>query len=241
MNVSYTKDSVILKPEEETMRIQIHYPAHTTEKTPKKEQKRLGYRFFKRAFDIVASFFGMVILSPLFLVVAVAIMLESRGAPIYTQRRVGRGGDVFKIFKFRSMVKNADEVLANFTPLQRAEFEVNFKLDNDPRITKVGAFIRKTSLDELPQLMNIFLGHLSIVGPRPIVEYETYKYSDKIDNLLSIKPGLTGYWQVNGRSDTTYEERVEMEMYYVNNSSMLLDLKIFFATFAVVFKRKGAC
>ena len=247
-NTSYISDSVVIKTDEDHLNavtapsIRIHHAGTTAEETHIiKEKKRYGYLFIKRTFDIVASFFGLVLLSPLFLAISVAILIDSRGKIVYSQRRIGKNGKVFRIYKFRSMVKNADEVLMRFTPEQRAEFEVNFKLENDPRITKVGAFLRNTSLDELPQLINIFLGHISVIGPRPIVEYETYKYSDKIDKLLSIKPGLTGYWQVNGRSDTTYEERVDMEIYYIDNCSILFDIKIFLATFAVVLKRKGAC
>jgi lipopolysaccharide/colanic/teichoic acid biosynthesis glycosyltransferase len=205
-----------------------------------KARNRYAYRFIKRAFDIVASFFGMVLLAPLFLVIIAAIKIESEGKVVYSQRRVGRNGKVFRMYKFRSMVHNADEILMNFTPEQRAEFEVNFKLENDPRITKVGGFLRRTSLDELPQLINILRGNLSVVGPRPIVEYETYKFGDYIEKLLEVKPGLTGYWQVSGRSDTTYEERVQMEMHYVDNRSTFLDLKIFFYTFISVLKRDGA-
>lgn len=138
------------------------------------------------------------------------------------------------------MVSNAEELIAHFTPEQRREYEENFKLENDPRITKIGNFLRKSSLDELPQLLNILNGTLSIVGPRPVVPAELEKYGSMQDKFLSAKPGLTGYWQANGRSETTYDERIEMELYYVDNCSFWLDLKIIFKTVAVVLTAKGA-
>jgi len=202
--------------------------------------KLCAYLFIKRAFDIIVSFFGLIILSPLFLAVIIAIRIESEGEAVYTQLRVGKGGKIFKMYKFRSMVNNADSLFAGFDSETKNEFDANFKLKNDPRITKVGDFLRKTSLDELPQLLNILIGDLSVVGPRPICEHEGVKYGGDIDGLLSVKPGLTGYWQVNGRNDTTYEERIKMQMYYVNNRSLILDAKIFFKTFLVVLKQTGA-
>jgi len=138
------------------------------------------------------------------------------------------------------MVQNAEEVLRNFTPEQKAEFEKNFKLDDDPRVTKIGAFLRKTSLDELPQLINIIKGDMSVVGPRPIVQKEVVKYGKYADKLFSVKPGLTGFWQANGRSDTTYDERVQMDMYYIDNRSTLLDIKILFKTVIAVIRKEGA-
>jgi lipopolysaccharide/colanic/teichoic acid biosynthesis glycosyltransferase len=206
-----------------------------------KTKDTCAYSIIKRGFDIIASFLGLIVLSPLLLAVAAAIRIESKGKAIYSQRRIGRNGKMFKIYKFRSMVHNADEVLARFTPEQKREFEINFKLEADPRMTKSGMFLRTTSLDELPQLFNILIGNLSVVGPRPIVERELYKYGENAEKLVTVKPGLTGYWQVNGRNDTTYEERVGMDMFYIDNRSFILDLKIFFKTFRVVLSKKGAC
>lgn len=138
------------------------------------------------------------------------------------------------------MVINAEELLNNLSPEQKEEFAKNFKLESDPRITKVGNFLRKSSLDELPQLLNILKGELSIVGPRPIVEKELKNYGIYGEKLLSVKPGLTGNWQANGRSDTTYEERVEMDMQYIDNRSIFMDIKIIFKTFSAVIKKQGA-
>jgi len=138
------------------------------------------------------------------------------------------------------MVVNAQEVFEAFTPEQKAEFEKNFKLENDPRITRIGNFLRKSSLDELPQLVNIIMGNMSVVGPRPIVKKELVKYGKDVDKLLTVKPGLTGFWQANGRSDTSYEERVKMDMYYIDHRSFFMDIKIIFQTVKSVIKGEGA-
>ena len=158
----------------------------------------------------------------------------------FTHKRVGKNGKPIGIYKFRSMVENAEALMAEFTEEQKAEFSENFKLHDDPRITKVGSFLRKTSLDELPQLLNVLKGDLSIVGPRPIIEEETKIYGKYKDMLLSVKPGLTGFWAANGRSDIPYTRRRAMEIYYVKNRSLALDIKIIFKTFASVFKGIGA-
>ena len=138
------------------------------------------------------------------------------------------------------MYSNASEIFESFTPEQKEEYYTNFKLDNDPRVTKLGGFLRKTSLDELPQLFNILKGDMTIIGPRPIVEKEVEKYGDKAEKLFSVVPGLGGYWQANGRSDTTYEERVEMDMYYIDHMCFTLDAKILFQTIFSVLKGEGA-
>jgi lipopolysaccharide/colanic/teichoic acid biosynthesis glycosyltransferase len=219
---------------------ELEKPAQILMVSKSKYKNRRAYLSVKRGFDILASFFGLIILMPVLLVTAIAIRIDSKGKAIYTQTRIGKNGKTFKIYKFRSMVHNADEILTRFTPEQKREFEINFKLENDPRMTKLGLFLRTTSLDELPQLLNIFIGDLSFVGPRPIVERELSKYGENAEKLAGVKPGLTGYWQVNGRNDTTYEERVGMDMFYINNRSLPLDIKIFFKTFKVVLSKKGA-
>ncbi len=198
------------------------------------------YEFFKRIFDVVCSFIALILLSPIFLIVSFAVKTTSEGPVIFAHNRMGKNGKNIKIYKFRSMVTNAEELIKSFTPEQKAEYEKNFKLDNDPRITKVGKFLRKTSLDELPQLINILKGDLSIVGPRPIMEVETEIFGNYKDMLLSVRPGLTGFWAANGRSDTTYTRRRAMEIYYVKNRSFLLDIKIVFKTVLSVFKGEGA-
>lgn len=198
------------------------------------------YDFVKRVFDIVCSLIGLIVLSPVFIILSILIKTTSEGPAFFAHKRVGKGGKTIKIYKFRSMVTNAEELIKQFTPEQKAEYEKNFKLENDPRVTKVGKFMRKTSLDELPQLINILKGDISVVGPRPVMDVETKIYGNYRNMLLSVKPGLTGFWAANGRSSTTYTRRRAMEIYYVKNRSVLLDLKIIFKTFISVFKRVGA-
>lgn len=198
------------------------------------------YDFVKRVFDIVWSLIGLIVLSPVFIILSILVKTTSEGPVFFAHKRVGKGGKTIKIYKFRSMVTNAEELIKQFTPEQKAEYEKNFKLENDPRVTKVGKFMRKTSLDELPQLINILKGDISVVGPRPVMDVETKIYGNYRDMLLSVKPGLTGFWAANGRSHTTYTRRRAMEIYYVKNRSVLLDLKIIFKTFISVFKREGA-
>ncbi|WP_326514849.1 sugar transferase [Clostridium intestinale] len=198
------------------------------------------YSLFKRIFDVVSSTLLLIILSPLFLILIVLVKLDSKGPVFFGHKRIGYKGETISVYKFRSMVQNAEEVLKNFTPEQKVEFEKNFKLDDDPRVTKIGAFLRKTSLDELPQLINIIKGDMSVVGPRPIVQKEVVKYGKYAEKLFSVKPGLTGFWQANGRSDTTYDERVQMDMYYIDNRSIVLDIKILFKTVIAVIRKEGA-
>lgn len=204
------------------------------------ENNKPVYEFFKRLIDIVFSFAAIVVLIPVFLILALAVKFTSKGPAIYKHKRVGKNGKDIYIFKFRSMVANADKLIDSFTPEQKEEFQKNFKLDNDPRVTKIGKFLRKTSLDELPQLFNVLKGDISIVGPRPITEEETELYGKNKELLLSVRPGLTGFWASGGRSDTSYKRRRAMEIYYVKHRSFDFDVKIFFKTFISVFKGEGA-
>ena len=198
------------------------------------------YEIVKRIFDIIVGLLGILILSPIMLIVAILVRVDSPGAVFFGHERIGKNNKRIKVYKFRSMYKNSQEIFDNFTEEQKREYYINFKLDNDPRITKIGSFLRKTSLDELPQLINIIKGDMSIVGPRPIVEKEIEKYGAYFDKFVSVTPGLTGYWQANGRSDTTYDERVQMDMYYIDNRSFIMDIKIIFKTFISVIKKEGA-
>ncbi len=202
-------------------------------------RKRI-YLFIKRFFDIVLSLVGLILLSPIFLIIAIIIKLDSKGPVFFKHKRIGKNGKQIGVYKFRSMVINAEELIAKFTPEQKKEYETNFKLDNDPRITRVGKFLRKSSLDELPQILNILLGNMSIVGPRPIVKKELEKYGKNKDKFLSMTPGLTGYWQASGRSDVDYDERIKMELYYIDNCSLWLDFKIMLKTVVAVIKKEGA-
>lgn len=212
----------------------------TAKVTSKYVANKPVYDFVKRFADIICSAIAIILLSPFFIIISITIKATSKGPVIFVHNRVGKNGKKIGIYKFRSMVMNAEELIEKFTPEQKKEFKKNFKLKNDPRITKIGKFLRKTSLDELPQLFNILKGDLSIVGPRPIIEVETKIYGKYKDMLLSVKPGLTGFWAANGRSDTSYKRRRAMEIYYVKNRSLLFDIKIIFKTVISVFKGDGA-
>lgn len=204
------------------------------------ENKRFWYRIAKRALDLCIALCAMIVLCPVMLLVALAVKLDSPGPVFYTHNRVGQNGKLLKLYKFRSMYINAKEMMENFTPEQKAEFAENFKLRHDPRITRVGKLIRRTSLDELPQLLNILKGELSVVGPRPVVEKELEKYGEFDSLFLSVTPGLTGYWAAYSRSDCSYEERIAMELHYVRNANFWWDIKIILATFRSVIHGHGA-
>ncbi len=204
------------------------------------ESKKEIYKIVKRGMDIFIASISLVLLLPLFLIITIAIKLDSKGKVIFKHKRIGKDGKEIYIYKFRTMVENAQDLIKSFTPEQKKEFKENFKLENDPRITKVGNFLRKTSLDELPQLINILKGDLALIGPRPVINDELEKYSTNKSKFLSVTPGLTGYWAANGRSNTTYEQRMTMELYYVDNISLKLDAEIFAKTVVSVLKREGA-
>lgn len=199
------------------------------------------YLFIKRAIDFIGSFLGLIVFSPIFLLVAICIKLDDGGKVFYKHKRLGLNGNDVYIYKFRSMKTDADDLEKMLTEDQLEMYKTEFKIENDPRITKVGNVLRKTSLDELPQLMNILRGELSIIGPRPIVEEELENYGENADKFLSVKPGLTGYWQAYARNDAVYAsgERQKMELYYVDNRSLWFDIKIFFKTFSSVMKKTG--
>lgn len=198
------------------------------------------YSVTKKSMDLILSFIGLILLIPVFLILAILVKLDSKGPVFYAHTRKGKNRSDIKIYKFRTMYSNSDEIFESFSDEQKEEYYKNFKLDNDPRVTKVGDFLRRTSLDEIPQLINVLKGDLSLVGPRPIVEKEICKYGQYADKLFSVIPGITGYWQSHGRSDTSYEERIEMDMYYIDNRSILLDIKIMFKTVISVIKKEGA-
>ena len=197
----------------------------------------------KHALDLVFTIVGGLVIFPLLLAIALLIMLDSPGSPIYGHRRVGAGGKHFRCWKFRTMYTNAEQLLDEClqgAPQLRAEWEQTFKLRDDPRVTRVGKFLRKTSLDELPQLWNVLMGQMSLIGPRPIVDAEIPKYDAVYDLYRGIRPGISGFWQVSGRSDTGYAERVRMDAYYVHNWSVWLDLVILARTVNCVLLRRGA-
>lgn len=200
-------------------------------------------QMLKRLFDIVATICGGLLISPILLAIAFWVYHDSPGPVIFKHRRVGRNGKEFNCYKFRSMCVNSKEVLEHLLatdPEAKAEWDKEFKLKNDPRITKSGAFLRKTSLDELPQLWNVLKGEMSLVGPRPIVQAEVPRYGKYIKEYYSVLPGITGMWQTSGRSDIDYPERVQMDSWYVHNWSVWLDMVLLWRTVAVVLSHKGA-
>jgi Undecaprenyl-phosphate galactose phosphotransferase WbaP len=197
----------------------------------------------KALIDYIGAFVGLVLLSPYFLFIAIIMKLTDPGPIFYRRRVVGVGGKEFDAFKFRTMVVNSKEVLEELLardPKAREEYNKYYKLKDDPRITKIGAFLRKTSVDELPQLVNVLRGEMSIVGPRMITMEEVEKYGKWGLNLHTVKPGITGLWQVTGRSELTYEERVRLDMNYIRNYSIWIDLQIVIQTIPAVLMSKGA-
>lgn len=202
---------------------------------------KTAYELGKRVIDVVIALLGILFLSPLFLIISVIIVYQDGHLPIYIQDRIGKNGRVFKLYKFRSMT-TADKPLEELLTAEELEcYRREYKLENDPRVTKFGKFIRKTSVDELPQLFNIIRGDLSFIGPRPVTYEETLFYGRYRDEFLSIKPGLTGYWQAYARNNADYGsgKRQEMELYYVRNRGPWLDLKVFFKTFEAVWRKTG--
>ena len=199
--------------------------------------------FLKRVLDVGLIVFFSPFILPVFLILAILVKCTSKGPIFYGHKRIGKNGKVIKCWKFRSMCIDAEERLQKIldeNPEMREQWERERKFENDPRVTKFGKILRKTSLDELPQLINILLGQMSIIGPRPVTEEELIKYGDLKDYVLSVSPGLSGMWQVSGRSDTGYEERITLDSFYIQNWSIWLDIWILIKTIWVVLKRKGA-
>lgn len=205
-----------------------------------RQHRRYGYRFIKRVFDFVASLLGLIILSPLFLIIAIAIKVEDpKGAVFYSQTRLGRGEVPFKMYKFRSMVSNSDELLEKL--LKDNEIDgAMFKMQDDPRVTKIGRFIRKYSIDELPQLLNVLQGSMSLVGPRPPLPREVEEYSDYDKQRLAVKPGCTGLWQATVRNSVGFDEMVKLDLTYISKRSVAFDVYILFKTVVIMFKPNGA-
>lgn len=203
--------------------------------------KKFFYKSVKRSFDVMTSFCGLILLAPVFLVTAIAIKLEDGGPVIHRRYCVGKKG-TYIMYKFRSMRIDADDIEKLLSKEQLEEYRKECKVKNDPRITKVGKIIRRYSIDELPQLISVLKGDMSLVGPRPIVDFETFYYGKLLDVVLSATPGMTGYWQVNGRSDVTYEsgERQKLELYYATHQSIKLDLEILLKTIKIVIIGEGA-
>ena len=202
------------------------------------------YNVIKDLFDILFSFVGIIMMLIVAIIVKISYVLSGDFNSIFfKQIRIGKNGKLFNLYKFRTMVPDADEVLFKLLKEDKElaeEYKINKKLKNDPRITKVGKIIRKLSFDELPQFINVYIGDMSIIGNRPYLPREKEDMGKFYDDIVKTRPGITGYWQVSGRSDTTFKRRLELEKYYSNNYSLWLDIKIFFKTFKVIIFGKGA-
>ena len=219
----------------------VSVPTYTAVPAPQYQEKPV-YEFFKRCFDIVAAV-GLLIVGILPIIIIALLIKANDGGPVfYKQQRVGRCGRIFGLYKFRSMRLNADALQKSLSPEQLEQYKQEFKLDDDPRVTRIGKVLRKTSLDELPQIMNILRGELSLIGPRPLLEEELEVYGSNREQLLKVRPGLTGYWQAYARNTAGYKDgkRQAMELYYVEHRGLWLDIKIFFKTIGTVLSHKGA-
>tara|TARA_B100000886_G_scaffold314451_1_gene251743 strand:+ start:190 stop:840 length:651 start_codon:yes stop_codon:yes gene_type:complete len=206
-------------------------------KDPRKKITLKVYKLIKKLFDMLFSLFFLVAFFPLFMIIALLIKLSSRGPIFFLQDRVGKNNIPFKCIKFRTMHPEAKDILQNILKKDnkiKREFEETYKIKNDPRITTIGKILRKTSLDELPQFINVLRNEMSIVGPRPIVKAEKKKYGKNLKKLLSTKPGITGLWQVSGRNNLTYKKRVSLDLNYVKNYNLLMDIRILIRTFGVI-------
>ena len=206
----------------------------------KADQGNRIYLLFKRAIDILGSGFGLIILSPVFLIVAIAIKIEDhKGSILFSQKRVGQYGKEFNMYKFRSMVINAEEIKEKLKEQNEMSGPM-FKMKNDPRITKIGKFIRRTSIDELPQLINVLKGEMTLVGPRPSLPKEVVEFEPWMMERLTVKPGLTCYWQVMGRNSIGFEDWMKLDIKYVHERCLSLDAKLIFKTFFVLFGDENA-
>lgn len=234
MNVQVSNEEILQK--------NVTSDTNKLEKT--KKMKNVMYKFVKRTIDILASIIGIILLLPITFIIWIAnILVKDNGPIFFKQERIGKDGEFFKLYKYRSMVVDADDKLSKYlveNEEAREEYKKYKKLKNDPRITKVGKFIRNTSIDEFPQFINVLKGEMSLVGPRAVIDGEIEKFGEHRNEVLSVKPGITGYWAANGRSETSYEERVELETFYVNNMSIPLDIEILTKTVISVLKKEGA-
>lgn len=212
----------------------------TTQEIADYLKKRKKYFIIKRSIDIIFSILALIILTPLLLVTTIAIKIDSKGNIIFSQLRTGKNGKPFIMYKFRSMYAGAETKRNDLISQNEMDGPV-FKITNDPRITKVGRFIRSYSIDELPQLINVIRGEMSLVGPRPLATYETEKFTEEEMMRHLVKPGLTCYWQVSGRNKVSFREWIEMDMKYIEEMSIKTDFKIILLTFKAVIMKKGAC
>lgn len=206
----------------------------------KKRVEMVKYKHIKNILDKLIAIILLIVTLPISIVIAFLIKLDSKGKVIFKHKRVGKDKKIIYVYKFRTMVENAEKLKEKFTAKQKQEFENKYKLENDPRITNIGKKIRKLSLDEIPQLINVLKGEMAIVGPRPITYEETKKYGKNKQQLLSVKPGIVGAWTANGRNNVEYSKRIELELNYTENITLKNDIKIILKTLIAVIQREGA-
>lgn len=227
---------------EEILKEDVTSVTNSVEKTRKMEY--IAYKIIKRTLDILVSIIGIILLMPITTAIWIAnIVVKDKGTVFFKQERIGKDGEFFKLYKYRSMVVEADDKLSKYLAENeeaREEYKKYKKLKKDPRITKVGKFIRKTSIDEFPQFINVLKGQMSLVGPRPYLPREINDMGESFNEIIKVKPGLTGLWQVNGRSETTFEDRLRIDKEYVEKKGLKLDTKIFIWTIGKVFVKEGA-
>lgn len=227
---------------EEILKEDVTSVTNSVEKTRKMEY--IAYKIIKRTLDILVSIIGIILLMPITIAIWIAnIIVKDKGSIFFKQERIGKDGEFFKLYKYRSMVVEADDKLSKYLAENeeaREEYKKYKKLKKDPRITKVGKFIRKTSIDEFPQFINVLKGQMSLVGPRPYLPREINDMGESFNEIIKVKPGLTGLWQVNGRSETTFEDRLRIDKEYVEKKGLKLDTKIFIWTIGKVFIKEGA-
>lgn len=227
---------------EEILKEDVTSVTNSVEKTRKMEY--IAYKIIKRTLDILVSIIGIILLMPITIAIWIAnIIVKDKGSIFFKQERIGKDGEFFKLYKYRSMVVEADDKLSKYLAENeeaREEYKKYKKLKKDPRITKVGKFIRKTSIDEFPQFINVLKGQMSLVGPRPYLPREINDMGESFNEIIKVKPGLTGLWQVNGRSETTFEDRLRIDKEYVEKKGLKLDTKIFIWTIGKVFVKEGA-
>lgn len=202
------------------------------------------YKIVKRAIDVIGAILGIILLMPITICIYIAkIILRDKGPIMYTHNRIGKDGKIFRMYKFRSMVEGADEILEEYLEKNedaKKEYQMNKKLKEDPRITKIGKFIRKTSIDEFPQFINVLKGEMSLVGPRPYLEREINDIGDYYPYIVAVKPGITGLWQVSGRNDVSFNQRLELDKEYLKKRGIIMDSKILIKTVLKVFNKEGA-
>ena len=214
------------------------------EKNDFTKNEPIGYKIVKRFIDVVGACFGIILLFPMTLCIYIAHLIDGdKGSIFYSQNRIGKNGRIFKMYKYRSMVVGADEILEEYlneNEEARREYKINKKLKNDPRVTKIGKFIRKTSIDEFPQFINVLKGEMSLVGPRPYLPREIEDMGDTYPYITAVKPGVTGLWQVKGRNEVTFKDRLNLDMEYFEKKNLLFEIKILFWTVSSVVHKKGA-